>query len=53
MRSWIDEGKLTWAQLFAPDGLHMSDGGYDLLAQAVAADIKGAVGPLKVAIARR
>ena len=30
---------LTPAQMLSPDGLHMADGGYAKLAEAVAADI--------------
>ncbi|ACA16553.1 lipolytic protein G-D-S-L family [Methylobacterium sp. 4-46] len=39
MRDWIAEGKATRETLFAPDGLHMADRGYDLLARAVARDL--------------
>lgn len=34
MRGWIGQGRLSRAQLFASDGLHMADGGYALLAEA-------------------
>lgn len=36
MRRWLAEGAVTPASLYAPDGLHMADAGYDCLAQAVA-----------------
>jgi lysophospholipase L1-like esterase len=39
MRTWLTDGVLTPAQMLAPDGLHMTDGGYAKLAEAVAADI--------------
>jgi acyl-CoA thioesterase-1 len=45
MQAWIAEGTLTREQLFAPDGLHMADRGYDLLGQAVSAEILRGAGP--------
>lgn len=39
MRDWIADAKLTRKQLFAADGLHMTDGGYALLARAAADEI--------------
>jgi acyl-CoA thioesterase-1 len=39
MHRWIDEGRLTQAEMIADDGLHMRDGGYALLARDVAAEI--------------
>lgn len=36
MRRWLAEGAVTPASLYAPDGLHMADGGYACLAEAVA-----------------
>jgi lysophospholipase L1-like esterase len=39
MQAWLLKDRLTAAQLEAPDGLHMSDVGYALLAKAVASDI--------------
>ena len=39
MRRWIAEAQLTRAELFAADGLHMADRGYELLGQAVADDL--------------
>ncbi|MFI4980176.1 MAG: SGNH/GDSL hydrolase family protein [Nevskiales bacterium] len=39
MRRWLADRLVTPAQMFAPDGLHMADGGYAALAHAVAADI--------------
>lgn len=43
MRDWIAQSRLTRAELFASDGLHMADGGYALLAEAAAdAVVRGA-----------
>ena len=39
MRGWIADAKLTRAELFAADGLHMADRGYALLAEEAAAEI--------------
>jgi lysophospholipase L1-like esterase len=39
MQSWLASGVLTRAQMLSPDGLHMADGGYAKLADAVARDI--------------
>ncbi|WP_232629794.1 SGNH/GDSL hydrolase family protein [Methylobacterium sp. Leaf118] len=39
MRDWISKSRLTRAELFASDGLHMADGGYALLAEATAAEV--------------
>ena len=36
MQEWIADGRLTRTQMLAPDGLHMSDGGYAQLAADVA-----------------
>ncbi|MFD0936971.1 SGNH/GDSL hydrolase family protein [Methylobacterium trifolii] len=49
MHRWVREGQLTRKQLFAPDGLHMADGGYDLLAKAAAEAIIHDAGSVKVA----
>lgn len=49
MHGWVRDGKLTRRQLFAPDGLHMADGGYDLLAKAAAESILHEAGPAQVA----
>ena len=49
MRAWIAGAKLTRKELFADDGLHMADRGYDLLAQAAADDIVRLAGALEVA----
>jgi acyl-CoA thioesterase I len=49
MHGWVRDGKLTTKQLFAADGLHMADGGYDLLAKAAAASIIEDAGPIQVA----
>ena len=42
MQVWLARGLLTPAQMLAPDGLHMTDGGYAMLARVVAKDILGA-----------
>jgi lysophospholipase L1-like esterase len=39
MRMWLADGVLTPAQMLSPDGLHMADGGYAKLAEAIAGDI--------------
>lgn len=39
MQGWLMKGRMTAAQLEAPDGLHMSDIGYALLAKAVTSTI--------------
>lgn len=49
MHGWVRDGKLTRKQLFAADGLHMADGGYDLLAKAAAEAILHDAGPAQVA----
>jgi acyl-CoA thioesterase I len=50
MRSWLAAGVLTRAQMLSPDGLHMADGGYAKLADAVARDILRRVEPQHVAM---
>ena len=42
MRSWIDGGLIAPRDLVGPDGLHMTDRGYGLLARAVIDQITGA-----------
>jgi lysophospholipase L1-like esterase len=39
MHDWIREGLLTRKQMLASDGLHMTDGGYALLARSVAPEV--------------
>lgn len=39
MHDWIREGRLTARQMLASDGLHMTDGGYALLARSVAPEV--------------
>lgn len=39
MQQWLARHMLTETQMLAPDGLHMADGGYALLAKAVAHEI--------------
>jgi acyl-CoA thioesterase I len=44
MRAWLADGRLTEDQMIAPDGLHMADAGYALLAKEVAREILGGAG---------
>jgi acyl-CoA thioesterase I len=44
MQRWLATGRLTRTQLLAPDGLHMADGGYAALAEAVAREILDGAG---------
>jgi acyl-CoA thioesterase-1 len=39
MHKWIAEGRMTKSQMLAPDGLHMTDGGYAQLARDVAPEV--------------
>jgi acyl-CoA thioesterase-1 len=39
MKQWLSSGALTYPQMMSNDGLHMTDGGYDLLARSVAGTI--------------
>jgi acyl-CoA thioesterase-1 len=39
MQNWLAAGVLTRAQMLSPDGLHMADGGYAKLADAVTTEI--------------
>jgi len=48
MHGWVRDGRLTTMQLFAPDGLHMADRGYALLAEAAAESILRDAGPVHV-----
>jgi len=51
MRSWLADGVLTPAQMLSPDGLHMADGGYAKLADAIAEDImRGTEPPPRIAM---
>jgi lysophospholipase L1-like esterase len=36
MRQWLADGVLTYDHMMSHDGLHMTDGGYELLARSVA-----------------
>jgi len=36
MQRWLTSGALTYPQMMSDDGLHMTDGGYELLARSVA-----------------
>lgn len=40
MRKWLADGVLTPVEMLSPDGLHMADGGYAKLADAIAEDIR-------------
>jgi acyl-CoA thioesterase-1 len=50
MRRWLAEGTLTQAQMLSPDGLHMADGGYAKLADAIATDIMHRAEPPRIAM---
>lgn len=50
MRGWLANGVLTPAQMLAPDGLHMTDGGYAKLADAIAEDIRRGTEPPRIAM---
>jgi lysophospholipase L1-like esterase len=51
MRSWLADGVLTPAQMLSPDGMHMADGGYAKLADAIAEDImRGTEPPPRIAM---
>jgi lysophospholipase L1-like esterase len=50
MRGWLADGVLTMTQMLAPDGLHMADGGYAKLADAIAADILRRTQPPRIAL---
>jgi lysophospholipase L1-like esterase len=39
MKQWLSSGTLSYSQLMSSDFLHMTDGGYEMLAQSVAAMI--------------
>jgi lysophospholipase L1-like esterase len=49
MRGWLADGILTPDQMLSPDGLHMADGGYAKLADAIANDILRRTEPPRVA----
>jgi lysophospholipase L1-like esterase len=48
MDSWLAKAVVTRAQMQAPDGLHMADAGYALLAKAVAGTILTDIAPLGI-----
>jgi lysophospholipase L1-like esterase len=50
MRDWLANGVLTSKQMLSPDGLHMADGGYAKLAEAIAADILRRAAPPRLAM---
>ena len=39
MHQWLDSGMIARANLIGPDGLHMTDAGYAMLAKAVLEEI--------------
>ena len=54
MHEWVGSGLVTMADMLSPDGLHMRDAGYRLLAARVAAEvlhIAAAAAPVRVAAA--
>jgi lysophospholipase L1-like esterase len=52
MRAWVAKGLLTPTQMIGPDGLHMTDAGYDRLAKAATAEILVSAGLPEEAPAR-
>jgi acyl-CoA thioesterase I len=48
MEHWLAHKTLTENQMLSPDGLHMADGGYHLLAMAVARQILGSHAPKRL-----
>jgi acyl-CoA thioesterase-1 len=50
MRKWVTDGILTPEQMLSPDGLHMADGGYAKLADAIAEDIRQGTEPRRMAM---
>jgi len=52
MRAWVAKGLLTPTQMIGPDGLHMTDAGYDRLAKAASAQILVSAGLPEEAPAR-
>jgi acyl-CoA thioesterase I len=50
MRKWVADGVLTPEQMLSPDGLHMADGGYAKLADAIAEDIRHGTEPRHIAM---
>jgi acyl-CoA thioesterase I len=50
MQSWLTAGVLTRAQMLSPDGLHMADGGYAKLADAVTTEILHRAAPQHMAM---
>jgi lysophospholipase L1-like esterase len=53
MRQWLVSGALTYPQMMSNDGLHMTDGGYELLAQSVAETIMANSAPAAPHVAAR
>jgi acyl-CoA thioesterase I len=39
MQAWLDQHLITEAQMLSPDGLHMADAGYAMLAKVLGGDI--------------
>jgi acyl-CoA thioesterase I len=50
MRGWLADGELTPREMLAPDGLHMADGGYAKLAEAIAEDVLHRTEPPRIAM---
>ncbi|HEY2133497.1 MAG TPA: SGNH/GDSL hydrolase family protein [Acetobacteraceae bacterium] len=48
MERWLARKTLTEDEMLSPDGLHMADGGYHLLAMAVARQILGSHAPKRL-----
>ena len=51
MRQWLDEGLVSERGLVGPDGLHMTDRGYALLARAVFNQLTATVPAFRGALA--
>ena len=50
MRDWLRDGRIRMDELLAADGLHMTDGGYALLAQSVADQILAEIGEYRARV---
>jgi lysophospholipase L1-like esterase len=50
MRHWLGEHRISRTALLSPDGLHMADGGYALLALEVAHEIIAIARPPRIAV---
>jgi lysophospholipase L1-like esterase len=53
MRQWLASGTLSYDRMMSHDGLHMTDGGYELLARSVAETILANIHPVSPHVAAR